>query len=309
VKGLHRFNRAILNNWQLKLLAVALGALTFYAVWGRTSFEVHYDIPLQVAVEKGMAVLSQPKTVLVTFRGSQGDLGRLDPKQMKAVVRPRVTDTAVSETVHIDPGNVVGAPGVRVVKVDPSVVTLSFDREIEKIFEVAKPKTIGTPLIGKVEVDYEPKMVRVRGSQQRLKDKNMVTTEPVNVSERVESFSKRVRVLSPVDSGVSEIEPDEVTVHVKIATESITKAWTNVVVVAMVKPAVREEFHVEPDAVTVTFQGRAEALEHIAEESFQVFVDCRELEPAGRYELPVQLHLPVDVDAAVDPETVRVIFK
>ena len=61
----------------LKLLAVLLGALTFYTIRGATSFEVPYNIPVQVKVGPGIAILDQSvRSVDVTFRGSQEDLRR-----------------------------------------------------------------------------------------------------------------------------------------------------------------------------------------------------------------------------------------
>jgi len=75
----------------------------------------------------------------------------------------------------------VQATGVRM---EPRVVRLTFDREIETTFAVAKPQTVGTPLMGRVEVEYEPAEVRIRGPKRRLEDllrygNGCVSTEPV----------------------------------------------------------------------------------------------------------------------------------
>ena len=75
----------LLNNWKLKILAVALATLSYYVIRGKTSIEVRYDVPLEIRVDEGIAVLDQdPRTVQVTFRGSQEDLRKLDQTLLKA---------------------------------------------------------------------------------------------------------------------------------------------------------------------------------------------------------------------------------
>jgi len=306
-----RWLKALVSkNWGLKLLAVLLAGLTYYAIRGATGFEVSYDIPLEVKVEKGIAILDQDtRTVEVTFRGSQEDIRRLDQKQIKVVMWPRASDPAGSEKVSVRSRNVEGAPGVRVVKIRPGSVTLTFDHETEKNVPVAKPKTVGVPLIGKVEIDYEPRSVSIRGPTRRLKDKNIVFTEPVDVEGRVESFSKRVRVLSPGDTW-AEIEPAEVSVSVNIVRESVSREWTNVAVVAVIEPGSAADVSFEPAVVNVSLHGRPKVLESVSGDSVMVFVDCVGLDPSASYELPVNVHLPtgVDVNTGVEPESVRVVF-
>ena len=306
VRGLFR------TNWELKLLALLLGAMSFYAIRGTTSFEVPYNVPLEVKVEKGIAILDQdPLTVDVTFRGSQQDLSDLDQRRIRAVVTPRETDAAGSVTVPVTPGDVTGAAGVRVVKVRPNAVSLTFDRETEKKVAVRKPEILGRPLIGKAEAEYEPRFVTIRGPRRRLKDKESVSTEPVDVDGRVESFSKKVRVLPPGDAGVSQIEPAEVTVKVSIVTESVSREFEDVPVLAVIKPGRASDVYCEPAAVVVSLRGRAELLENLQPDSVTAFVDCTDLTVAATYELPVQVHLPpqVDVNAETVPKTVTVFLK
>lgn len=296
-----------LNNSGLKLLAIVLAALSFYAIRGATSFEVHYEIPLEVEVEEGIAILDKnPRIVDVTFRGSQEDLRRLDQKQIKAVVHPKASDSAGSEGVSIGPSNIEGVSGVKVVKIKPGIVMLTFDREDTKKVPVAKPEITGTPLIsGKVEVDYEPRFVVIRGPKRRLTNKKIVFTEQVNVDGCEGSFSRLVRVL-PGDTWVSKIEPSEIMVKVNLATESVSREWTNVLVGVVIEPETASEVTVTPKTVNVSLHGRAELLESIPKEGIKVFVDCIGVERSAK--LPVNVHLPADVDAAatVEPQRVKV---
>ena len=295
------------DNRSMKLLAIVMAVLSYYAIHSETRFEVHYDIPLEVKVGKGIAILDQnPRTVDVIFRGSQEDLRRLDQKLIKAVVQPKANDPAGVESVSIGRRNTEGVSGVEVVRIKPGIATFMFDYEDEKKVPVAKPETIGTPRIGKVEIEYDPHFVNIRGPRQRLKDKKIVFTEQVNVDGCEESFSKQVRILSSADTWVSQIDPSEIMVKVNIVTESVSMEWTNIAVLALVEQGSCSNLTFKPETVSVSLHGRAEVLESISNESIRVFIDCVGLEKSAQ--LPVDVHLPagVDVDATVEPEKVKV---
>jgi len=298
------------NNWQLKLVSLVLAILTFYAILGATSFEIPITVPLIVEVEKGIAILDQPRTVEVTFRGSQADLRVLDRGQIRAVVSPRTAESSGSERVPVRQGNIKGAAGVRVARVVPEVVTITFDHEIEKVFRVLKPRAVGTPLGGKVEIDYEPQYVKISGPRRWLHDREVVETEPVDVSGCTQSFSRRVRVLSPSETGVTRIEPSEITVEVSIVTESVSREWTNVPVRAVLEAGNTNTVTFNPSSVKVTLHGRDEVVGKISGNSVKAFVDCVGFDTSEAYELPVNVHLPpaMDVTATVEPQAVKVSF-
>ena len=124
----------MVNNWRLKAIAAVLAVAAYYAIRGATSYEVVYEVPVTVRVEdSGVALLDQdPKSVQVTFRGSQEDLRRIDQKQLRVVMRPKATGPAGSERVALAPRDVEGAAGTRVERIVPSTVALFFARQEEK---------------------------------------------------------------------------------------------------------------------------------------------------------------------------------
>ncbi|MFO7869882.1 MAG: CdaR family protein [Kiritimatiellia bacterium] len=298
-------------NWFLKTVALLLAVLSFYAIRGATRFEVRYDIPLEIQVGEGIAILDPPKTVKVTFRGSKEDLRRIDQQQIKAVVRPRAVSPSGSENIRIKPGEIQGlSGGVRVVEVEPGRIILNFDREVTKMFPVAEPRVIGTPLIGRAEIEYHPREVEISGPERRLENTTVVETEPVEVSGRASSFTARVPVLSPGDTWVAEIDPPEVTVEVKIVTESVTRVLTNITVNAMIGAGSPEKAVFDPPAVSVSLHGRVEIVNNISRNALRVFVDCVDLETAAEYRMPVKIHLPstAGVTAHPDPKTVKAVI-
>ncbi len=297
------------KNWTLKVLAVLLGALSFYAIRGAISFEVPYRAPIEVQMGPGMAVLDKSITsVEVTFGGSQEDLRRIDQSQLKAVVKPRETNPGGSEVVTIRPEHIVGQGKVRVLSIRPSTLTLSYDREAERDVIVLKPKAVGVPLMGRAEIDYEPKAVRLRGPKRRLAHISAVSCEPVDVDGRVESFTRKVKVLSPGDAWVYQIDPPEITADVTILTERISRTVTNVAVLAVTQPGSPVCVNIDPRVVDVVLMGRSEVLEGIARDAVRVYVNCVDLEADASYELPVGVHLPSEAEVAtlVRPETVKV---
>ncbi len=297
------------KNWTLKVLAILLGALSFYAIRGAISFEVPYTVPIEVQMGPGMAVLDKSITsVDVTFGGSQDDLRRLDQTQLKAVVKPRETNAGGSEVVTIRSEHIVGHGKVRVLSIRPSTLTLSYDREAERDVIVLKPKMVGVPLMGRAEIDYEPKAVKLRGPRRRLAHISAVSCAPVDVDGRVESFTRKVAVLSPGDAWVYQIEPREVTAEVTIVTERISRTVTNVSVLAVTQPGAPACVGIEPRMVDVVLMGRSEVLEGISRDAVRVYVNCVDLEANAHYELPVAVHVPPEVDVVtrVRPETVKV---
>jgi hypothetical protein len=305
-----RLRRFFSNNAGMKMLAVVLAALSFYAIRRETGLEFPYDVPLEVVVEPGIAVLEkEPSTLEVTFRGSPEDHQQLERKRIKAVIKPKTVSLSGSESVTVTPRDIKGATGVTVVKIKPPVVTLTFDREAEKPIQVAKPRITGTPLIGHAEVEYDQKLVTLRGPRLRLQGLETVSTEPIDVDGRVESFTRTVRVLSPSDKWVSEIEPGEITVRVKIITEMVSHSWTNVPVLAAKMPGSAVAVRFVPPSVDVILTGRPEVIDTVRTNSMSVFVNCRDTDLLTTNLLPVQVYLPPgsEVRASIDPPGVRAI--
>ena len=95
-----------------------------------------------------------------------------------------------------------GRPGVSVVKIEPAVGARDLrPRSRERRWRWPSPRRSGSPLIGKVEIDYEPADRHVRGPEAapggiEATGHDVVSTEPMDVDGRVESFTQAVRVLS-----------------------------------------------------------------------------------------------------------------
>lgn len=299
----------IINNWVLKLIAVILGTTSFYAIRAVTGIEMQYNVPVYVKVEKGFAVLGQsPHTVEVTFRGSRDDLRGQMMEGIRAVVRPKEAPSEGLHRIPIGPGNIEGAFRVTPISVRPSHVTVTFDREDQKLVAVEEPQLVGRPLVGRARVTWEPHLVSVRGPQSRLSDLASLPTEPIDVEGRVESFAQNLRILVAGERGILEVRPAEVRAKVEILTEMAKREFPNVRVLTAVPGGSVGRIVVEPPTVKVVLRGRAEFLDSLANEKLEAFVAYSATNHPVNAELPVRVALPPGKDASVEvePPTVRV---
>jgi YbbR domain-containing protein len=307
---LHPLVTLFTRNKGLKALSLLMAVISWYLIQDAISFEVDIpDIRLQVQAREGMAILNQSAaTVDVTFRGSQDDLQRLDPRQIQAVLYLPPTSEAAPQDIPITPEAIKGARGVRAIAIDPPKVRVTLDLESDKRVPV-KGRTTGQPLFGQVEaVTCEPATVLLRGPAARLRTTDCVYTQPVDTDGRVESFVRRCAVLPPGDSWTAQLEPGEVEVHVTIAGRSTGREWKQVPVTAMVAPGRSLYVELDPPRVDVVASGRASDLETIDIGAIRVFADCVGLNGPGTCTLPVHVFLPTgrNVTAVTRPDAVRV---
>ena len=110
---------------------------------------------------------------------------------------------------------------------------------------------------------------------------------------------------------MAQIEPAEIKVTVNIVTESVSREWTNVAVLAVMDRGEMRKVRFEPETVTVSLHGRNEVLNSFTNRIPRVFVYCTELKTSKKHDARVNVHVPIgmDVTAAVTPETVKVIFE
>lgn len=304
--------RALSDSWELKLAALVLAVISWYAVRDAISFEMLVsDVKLDVQLREGMAILNQTaSTVDVTFSGSQDDIQRLDSKHIRAVIDLHSIDRSAMEDITLKPHMIEGARGVTVIDIIPPRIRFTLDREEEKIVPV-KGHVTGHPLVGEVEtVICEPAQVSLRGPGRQLRVTEMVLTTPIDVEGRVASFVKRVALIPPGDNWVAKVNPAEVQVSVNIAGKAAERSLERLPVAAVNAPGELKQIAITPAQVDVTLKGSSEELKAIEDASIRAFADCTGLR-AGNYELPVRVFLPRAgaVAASAAPAVVTVVIQ
>ena len=299
-------------NKRIKLLSLVLAAISWYAIRDATSFEIVVrDIRVEPQYREGMAVLHQSATTVdVTFLGSQDDIRKIDPSQIKAVVDLRSAG-AGTEEITLGPGNIEGERGVRPVQVTPGKLKVTLDREDEKMVRVTGTYA-GKPLLGQVDaVACEPEMVRLRGPARKLDTTEAVYTAPVDVDGRIESFAKRSPVLPPSDTWGARIEPPDVQVRIDIAQKASQREFRDVAVLVMTPPGGAAPAELLPAKVNVTLFGRSEVLDAVQIGTVKVLADCSGLSAPGGHDVPTHVYVPpeIEVSAVADPKTVHVVLR
>lgn len=311
---LKSFLRGLLTDFRWKLAALILAAVVFYAVRSKISDTVTLSVPVETEKEPGLAVLkAEPFSVRVTFRGAYADLQQLGLRELRVMLRPKSNASDGTELVRIRAGNVRGQPGgARVVGVSPESVMLTFDRQDQMMLPVAPPPVEGTPLRGRVELDYSPRQVLVKGAHRQLLEWKAadfhLQTQPINVEGCVQSFTKSVDIATPGAAWQAEVTPREVSVKVNIVTEQSTRELRDVpVMIASHFGSSRGSWQVLPPTVAVRLTGRAEVVAAVTPEALLVLVDARRASADEPTVAPVVVHLPpgVILDAVeCDPSAV-----
>jgi len=205
--------------------------------------------------------------------------------------------------------------GARVVDIDPESVRLTFDRQDEMMFPVAPPPVEGKPLRGRVELDYSPREVLVKGARRQLQEWKAadfhLQTQPVNVDGCVQSFTKNVAIATPGAAWQVEIGEREVSVKVNISTEQSTRELRDVPVLIAAPASRKGAWQTLPSTVQVRLTGRAEVVEAIAPEDLTVLVDARRASADKLTVLPVQVYLPpgVILDAVTNEPAAVVLMR
>ena len=298
------------ENLSVKILALTLATVAIFSIQRITNQIDEFEVPIQIEVEPGMAILRQDaRFAYITCRGSLDDLRRLDQSQLRLLVRTKTTGTAGTEQIPIGLRNVQGVPrSITVTKVRPNLLNLTFDREVQKQVNVARPEIVGRPARGRAELDYSPKIVTVRGPQQRLADLKIIQTAPIDVENATVSFSRELPILTDDERGVWEVVPEHISARVNIVTEAINREWTDLPIMILRDPETDLVFKPEPAAVNVNLLGSPQAVNQIQAEDIRVFIDCTTISEPGEHELAAVAHFPgtPDIRAAVNPPVIRV---
>jgi YbbR domain-containing protein len=295
-------------------VALLLALITWYAIQPSISHEtILSDIPLRVSVDTGWAVLEQSVgSVDVHFRGSREAIRFMSPGDIEVVIDVRGQDYQDSFTVPVDLKNVrTTLGGVRPTFIRPSEVTLSVDKEEDRLVPV-RVHIQGEPPPG-YEIESMtaiPAAVVVSGPRQRLDAIEAIRTTPIDMEGRLQSFKLRVGLVSPSRTWVARMEPDRVEVDVMLLEQSAAITFTNIPINLLGSP-VHDLTSVLLDtpAVTVEVVGRSELLDTLRRESIRAYVDLNAAFAADRVStsLPVRVHLPPGIRLErVEPSTILV---
>lgn len=303
--------RAIQSNRGLKLSAVLLAVIAWYAIREITSFtSVIQGVRVVVLLDEGWAVLDRSvDEVDVMCRGSQSDIRYLTRDQLRIEVDLRGRSVAGAQEIRLNPQSVRVPGGARAVSIDPPEITLTLDREGERLVRV-RADIIGNPPEGYelAEVTCTPNEVRLQGPQGRLAGVSEVKTAPIDLEGRLKSFSLTRVILPPSDLWSARVEPDRTRIDVRIVERSSALDLTDIPVHLLVPPETPPIRLTRANAkVKLSLRGRAEAIKNLASSNLTAFVDCTILKPGEAMDLPVVVSVPAGIEImSLEPSQIRV---
>jgi YbbR domain-containing protein len=173
----------LLQNMPLKLVSLALAALLWFVIAGEKSSEVGLSVPVELKnFPKDLELTGDAvNAVEVRLRASPSIIQSLGPQEVSA----HVDLSGVAEGEHIVnlTADSIRIPfGVKVVRINPSTLTLTLERTVQKVVPV-RPRLLGRPAPGHevAEVTSSPPEVRVAGPKSRVQEAEGAFTEPVSV--------------------------------------------------------------------------------------------------------------------------------
>ena len=293
----------------LKVVAVTLATLLWLIVAGDHLVERSMRVPLEFRnLPEALEIVGDPPAAVdVRLRGSSALLGRLEPRDIVAVL-DLGTARPGSRMFHLRSDEVRAPYGVEVAQVVPGTLALDLETSGRRTVPVV-PALDGEPAPGFVigRVTSEPATVEVTGPESRLKQLTGATTEPVDVT------GSRARVRDVVTVGITDstvrlVQAQDANVTVDILPAPVERDLSGVPVRwRNLGTGLRAQ--VRPTLTRVTVRGRREALADLRAGGIDAFVDLAGL-GAGRYNLRVQVDPSQTFGvSAIEPAVVDVTIK
>ncbi|AWV89493.1 YbbR-like domain-containing protein [Bradymonas sediminis] len=271
--------RVFLQNLHMKMVALLL-TLALY-LWVSVDREVertHY-IPVRYSVPEQMVLVNAPphKTG-VTIRGKWSDLNQLDATKIKMI---RVTIDAGMGTrgqIPLSADMIDLPPGLRAVDIEPNSVQFRLEERRSKVVPI-HAKLVGDPpdgyRVGKVSVT--PQKITVSGPEQSLVQLTKVSTDPVAIQERTQSFVADAYLR--VDDPLVEYRLDKpAQVSVEILTQQVERSFPNIGVEALNADSALVK-SIKPATVTLNLRGPKSIMDSLDPDQLLASVDLKGVAP------------------------------
>lgn len=205
--------------WPLRLLSVAI-AVVLWLLWSYSGREVTRqervfdDVNVTYNVPEGLLLLNPTSVVSVRLRGAEDPITNLSPFQVSISVEIG-PELGLQELLLAD-DMVSRPPGIDVVSISPSRLSIEVDEEIEKELRVKVARGGSEPSAGAQWLEQEtyalPKTILFRGPKSILKGRDDIFVY-IDLQNRVTSFQVDV-IVEPIHELAQPVGPSIVTVYV-----------------------------------------------------------------------------------------------
>ena len=303
--------RSLTRNWLMKLLCIVLAFAVWQSVRENISYEVVVaNVPVTVTAGEGRAVSDKSTdTVNIRFRGSQDDIRFISSDQVEVRIDVSKHADRLRQTVKFSPRYVKAPSRAHAVQFDPPEVTVTVDREVERVLPVKAVLEGELPQGVQMEQAIcTPASVKVRGAERLLSELEQVRTAPVSLDGRYNSFKTHAVVASSGQPWT--VSPDRVTVDVSLVERVATRRIENSYVRPLLASDDTRVVKIRPEKVAVTLRGSPQRIEELNARDVYTYIDCTELTEAADYEVSVRADVPAGLQIEkIEPAAVKVTVK
>lgn len=273
----------LLDDLALKALSLGLAIVVWFVIAGEKTSEMGLSVPVELQnVPPDLELTGDPVThVEVRLRASPGIIQRIGPGEVAAQLDLGGTGEG-ERIVHLTPETIRVPFGVKVVKINPAIITLAFERTVEKVVPV-RPRMIGRPAQGfeVAELASNPPEVRMTGPRSRVQEVESAFTEPVSVEGAKDSVSDTVS-LGLEDPLLRILGSPQVRVTVRIREEHRKRSFEGLPIEVRGGSA-----QLQPTQARVAIEGPASVLARVKAAEVRVAVDVSGVDGVKRVPLSV----------------------
>ncbi len=264
----------ITHNLSLKIIALVISLVLFVLVFSDKNATITFNhIPVVVSLPDGYALKHGKihSTTAVTLNGPISQLKTLRDEDLGIIV---LLPSARPGELHLRlTKDKLSLPkGVEISAFRPAFV----DIELEQIATKMLPINLKHATIGELPAGYQlgelsasPAQVEFKGPRTTLLKLNSALINPVDISEKTESFSIDRDIVSRHE-GVQPMHRQKVKLHVQIIEHQQSRRITNIPIIPM---NVEGPFRLLPDKIDLVFTGQPKALKNLDPNKIFITVD------------------------------------
>lgn len=277
--------RFLLDNLGLKAASLGLAVLLWFVIAGETTSELGLQVPLELQnFPRDLELTGDAAAAVdVRLRGSPGILHALHQGEVSALIDLAGTSEG-ERIVHITAAAIRVPFGVKVVKITPSLLTLSFERTLQKVVPI-RPRLLGRPEAGfeVKDVSADPAEVRITGPKSRVQEVESAFTEPVALDGARTTVSDLVNI-GLEDPSLRIQGSPRVRVTASIREVHETRAFDAVAIDVRGGAG-----SLRPGAVRVVLTGAASQLRRLTPADVHAYVDVPAAGAPGRLAVRVEI--------------------
>jgi YbbR domain-containing protein len=273
------------ENLPLKLVSLALAAGLWFVIAGESMSEIGLVVPLELRnFPRDLELTGEAvNAVEVRLRASPGIIHGLSTADVSAQVDLQGA-TEGERIIHLAAEAIRVPFGVRVVKIQPSILTLKLERTLSRVVPI-HPRTVGRPAPGYevAEIESAPAEVRVAGPRSRVDRIESAFTEavPLDGARTSVTMDRNIGLEDPLlrIQGSPQVR---VTVSLREVRESRTLSGLRI-------EARGGAARLAPDSVDIVVEGPRSELRRITPEDLKPYVDASRLQRAGSLPVAVEV--------------------